>query len=84
MCLQWFWQPYHNEIHDTYESVLNDPEPHMRNPCKNEHYHKRTESKTTTTKIKSCRCIKCDALAQFAIDFVSVFKKKKWYGDIDG
>lgn len=34
MCLQWFWQPYHNEIHDTYESVLNDREPHKRNPCK--------------------------------------------------
>lgn len=34
MCLQWFWQPYHIEIHDTYESVLNDLEQHMRNPCK--------------------------------------------------
>lgn len=33
MCLQWFWQPYHNETHDTYESALNDLVPHMRNPC---------------------------------------------------
>lgn len=34
VCLQWFGQLYHNEIHGTYEFVLNDLVPHMRNPCK--------------------------------------------------